>query len=208
MDTAVGPRPGSGRGGREAEDLRVRRTVAAIRSAFTDLLAETDPENITVAALCERAVVHRSTFYRHYPTVTDLLKETLDLYNRAYLARVEHLRLPGDLAAINAEFFRFALGNGPAYERLVCHPRCSAWGREMLLDLVRSTWRTAPLFERLEDGSREILLSYLHSVGTSLYCQWLHDGRSMTLDEVIELSTTLLCRGVEGFVELTDRRGR
>ena len=47
-------------------DLRVRRTNKFLWEALMSLLTESDFESITVAAICERAMVHRTTFYKHY----------------------------------------------------------------------------------------------------------------------------------------------
>ena len=47
-------------------DLRIRRTYKFLWDALMALLAERDFEAITVTDLCERAMVHRTTFYKHY----------------------------------------------------------------------------------------------------------------------------------------------
>jgi AcrR family transcriptional regulator len=47
-------------------DLRVRRTNKFLWEALMSLLEENDFESITVTAICERAMVHRTTFYTHY----------------------------------------------------------------------------------------------------------------------------------------------
>ena len=47
------------------EDLRVVKTIAAIKRAFDELICEQDFERITVKELCERAQINKKTFY-HY----------------------------------------------------------------------------------------------------------------------------------------------
>ncbi|HLO29880.1 MAG TPA: TetR/AcrR family transcriptional regulator C-terminal domain-containing protein [Anaerolineales bacterium] len=54
-------------------DLRVRRTYKFLWEALMSLLEERDLESITVAAICERAMVHRTTFYKHYEDKYGLL---------------------------------------------------------------------------------------------------------------------------------------
>jgi len=54
-------------------DLRVRRTNKFLWEALMSLLTERDFESITVAAICERAMVHRTTFYKHYEDKHGLL---------------------------------------------------------------------------------------------------------------------------------------
>ena len=54
-------------------DMRVRRTHKFLWDPLMSLLAERDFESITVAAICERAMVHRTTFYKHYEDKHGLL---------------------------------------------------------------------------------------------------------------------------------------
>ena len=60
-------------------------TARLLDEAMAALLAEKDLEFITVKELCERAGVNRSTFYLHYETIADLLRETVDNILKSFL---------------------------------------------------------------------------------------------------------------------------
>lgn len=47
-------------------DLRVYKTYKALHEAFTQLLEQKSFEELTVNELCERAVIRRATFYKHF----------------------------------------------------------------------------------------------------------------------------------------------
>lgn len=47
-------------------DLRIIKTHKALTEAFWQMLAEKKFEDITVNELCERAMVRRATFYKHF----------------------------------------------------------------------------------------------------------------------------------------------
>lgn len=47
-------------------DLRVRKTYSALITACTDLMSEMRFEEITVAMLCDKAMIRRTTFYKHF----------------------------------------------------------------------------------------------------------------------------------------------
>lgn len=47
-------------------DLRIERTYLFLHNAFTQLLEEKRFEDFTVNELCERAMIRRTTFYKHF----------------------------------------------------------------------------------------------------------------------------------------------
>ncbi len=51
-------------------------TAARMDEAFLELIEKKDFAYVTVKEICEKAGVNRSTFYLHYETVADLLKES------------------------------------------------------------------------------------------------------------------------------------
>ena len=54
-------------------DLRIRRTHKLLWQALMALITEQEFEAITVKEICDRAMVHRTTFYNHYEDKYDLL---------------------------------------------------------------------------------------------------------------------------------------
>lgn len=54
-------------------DLRVRRTYKLLSQALLSLLLEKSFEEIFVTDICERAMVHRTTFYKHFEDKYHLL---------------------------------------------------------------------------------------------------------------------------------------
>lgn len=58
-----------------ATDARVRRTRDALRAALLELLQERPFEQITIRELAASAGIGYTTFFRHYPTIADLLQE-------------------------------------------------------------------------------------------------------------------------------------
>jgi AcrR family transcriptional regulator len=58
-------------------DRRTERTRRALMTAFVDLLLAEGYEAVTVERIVERANVGRSTFYIHYKSKEDLLKESM-----------------------------------------------------------------------------------------------------------------------------------
>ena len=58
-----------------SKDLRVRRTLKAIRSAFYELVLTKNYSDISITELTDLAEINRKTFYLHYSSLEDLVKE-------------------------------------------------------------------------------------------------------------------------------------
>ena len=50
----------------EKMDLRIRKTYLNLHNAFDSLLEEKRFEDLTVNELCDRAMIRRTTFYKHF----------------------------------------------------------------------------------------------------------------------------------------------
>lgn len=73
--------------GTEKEDARIRRSKRDLRCALMELLKSTPFEKITVIEICDKAMLNKVTFYKHYADKYDLfddcIKEIgLDIYAR------------------------------------------------------------------------------------------------------------------------------
>lgn len=75
----------------EQADLRVRRTHKLLWEALMAELSERAFEEITVKDICERAMVHRTTFYKHYEDKYALLEQGLRQMYDALVADEEHM---------------------------------------------------------------------------------------------------------------------
>jgi AcrR family transcriptional regulator len=120
----------------EHVDPRTRRTVTALRNALLVLAESTPVTEIDVSALCRAAGVHRTTFYKHFATVSDLARCLVT----GLLARIDdpaiaaERGLSGWLTAVleqvaaNRHTYRHILaGNGdPAVQRLLCERLAAA----------------------------------------------------------------------------------
>ena len=74
----------------EQGDLRVRRTHKFLWEALMAELAERPFEEITVKDICERAMVHRTTFYKHYEDKYALLEQGMRQMYDALVAGAQH----------------------------------------------------------------------------------------------------------------------
>ena len=66
-------------------DLRIERTYMFLHNSFTSLLEEKRFEEITVNELCDRAMIRRTTFYKHFANKYEYfifyMKEICETFN-------------------------------------------------------------------------------------------------------------------------------
>lgn len=126
-------------------DLRVRRTQKHLQGALIALTLEKGYAAVTVQDLTARAMVNRSTFYRHYDTKDDLVKQCLqrlfDGIPRADLKEVAQA-YPTELPPATVHFFRHIAQHAAFY-------------KAMLTDGVPSF--TEQLYANIEAGIRQEL---------------------------------------------------
>ena len=103
-------------------DLRVKKTYRALFDAFTELLEEHRFEDLTVAMLCDRAMIRRTTFYKHFRDKNDYFAFYIDELmtglpqNRTDAVDAEPL---DDVQALRHEVFDDAMNMILAHEQLM-----------------------------------------------------------------------------------------
>ena len=182
------------------EDLRIQKTMSAIKESFEALICEKEYNEITVTELCQRAKINKKTFYHYYPTLDDLLREMQMELSSAYIDLVKDYRLPEDAEKVNRIFFEYSAAQGLAYEKITCSSGSySASQQAMYRQVMDATWGKSPAFQKLSREAQNLVLTFINSFGVGCYRQWVADGKKVPLEQVIRLSGTLMCGGLDKF---------
>lgn len=80
-------------------------TALLMDQALLLLLENKEYDFITVKEVCEKAGVNRSTFYLHYESMDDLLKEVIDLINKRFLSAFNNISIDPNKLDKNELFF-------------------------------------------------------------------------------------------------------
>ena len=185
------------------EDLRVQKTISAIKKAFEELICEKDYDSIKVTELCQRSMINKKTFYHYYPSLDDLLAEMQAELSEAYLERVKDYRLPRDVAKVNRAFFEYSAEQGLAYEKITCATGAYSQTRQEMIDrVIAETWGESEAFRTLNPSQQRMVLNFISTVSVGCYREWVADGKQMPLEDVIQLSTTLMCGGLDRFFHI------
>lgn len=181
-------------------DLRVKKTEGSIQQAFLDLRRQKPLEKITVKELCQRAEIHKSTFYSHYE---DLYALSDALETQVVEQVIFGLRHPEYVFERPAQFTRELFqGYWTQDERIQILFSGSRSGRmvEKVEESVKQlVFRQHPEYARNPD--MHIFLSYTVYGGYHAYIR----SRDLPREQVVELISQLSERGKD---LLDQRAGR
>ena len=180
------------------EDLRSRRTKEFIRKAFEEMICEMDYEQISIKELTERANINRKTFYLHYNTLDDLLRELQNEMAQMFIERTKGMERPRDMDKITREFFLVHEELGKLGERITCSGSYKYISRRITSDIMTETWKNG----RQSPYVQNIIMTFVSQSTLEIYKQWVADGKKIPLEEIIKIATKLVCNGVNGINEI------
>lgn len=135
-------------------DLRIKKTYRALFEAFTELLEEYRFEDLTVAMLCEHAMIRRTTFYKHFRDKNDYFAFYIDeLMSGLPQKRADKggAAPADDVRMLRHEVFDDAMNLILAHERLM----------DNILASSMSGTLTAMICDRIARSIRERVMSTL-----------------------------------------------
>ena len=186
--------------GQEKTDLRVIRTRKAIREAFCSMIMEMDYSDITIKELTRRAMINRNTFYLHYESMDALLRELQEEIAGEFIEKQVSYTKMADIRRMIRVFFEYMATQSPLQDRLLC-----SGSYRFFYDRVnQQVMGHRKLMNRgafgLDEASENIIFTYYGSITAALYRQWVADGKKLSLEEVIQLATKLICEGMSSVV--------
>ncbi len=160
-------------------DLQVQRTRKLIQEAFIGLTVEKGYDLVTVQDIVDRAMINRSTFYRHYLDKDDLLSKYMDevtgvTFKDAVVDEVHDpeptpsglVKLLSHIQSVS-EFYRIMLGSNG-------HPLVSDCLRRKIESRIRSQ-----IAKDATQDSKSILLEmrlrYISGAGIGAILWWVEN---------------------------------
>lgn len=165
------------------EDLRVRRTHKLLWEALMAELALRPFEEITVREICERAMVHRSTFYMHYEDKYALLEQGVRQMYDKLVAAEEHV--PPSAFSVDrpppyfVRLFEHAAEHQQFYKLMLCGEgvgRFQKLVKEYLIDVISTKTREGTPTTQKPPVSVVMHVHFIAGAVLSLLAWWLeHD---------------------------------
>lgn len=121
-------------------DLRVQKTRSALVNALYDLMSQKSLDDITVTEICERAIVRKATFYKHFGDKTELLVYMIREMQHVAQENNEIGYDPSDPPSYYTGVFRYLMDFIDSNERFivsVLKSNASSFVRNLLEEEVR-----------------------------------------------------------------------
>ncbi len=179
----------------KTDDLRVRRTRKLLQKALLEATIEKGFAEVSVRDITERAMVNRSTFYRHFLDKYDLLSRYLEeLY--AQVPPQEGGLTPGDgrgqdpdqlpvwlvgmlkHVQLHTEFYRVMLGKkgDPAF--------CAEGFRQFIAKQFREMLPADGAAANPTRPPIDLSVSYISHAAIGVIMWWLEDEQAHTAEQV------------------------
>lgn len=182
-------------------DARARRTHTALITAAQELICELTPDELSVVAVTRRAKVHRKTFYRHFPTIDDLLTALLDDAASRYTTAALTLPKNANYISLNRLFINYLTSCDPWVERIYCEPSYSQLcNRLSAMNLRHNRERFNP-FAHLPPAEQALVNNFMVSSSIGVFRHWVATGKRVPVERLIELSGQLLEHGASAVAQ-------
>jgi len=183
----------------EKTDLRVQRTYKLLTDALVVLLSEKGFEDISVGEICERAMVRRATFYKHfgdkYELFTFMIKELQRQFHKRNSIQCDPKRPQMYYTGMAENAFTFFEQNKAMVTSVI-----NSSASSILLDLLSTQIEINVRDKLKEDAARGYtlpgkpeILALLYT-GALLYLakKWIQQDLKMQKDEIIEEGIKIL----------------
>ena len=130
-----------------------------------------------------------------------LLQELQDEIAGEFIEKQVSYTKMADIRRMIRVFFEYMATQSPLQDRLLC-----SGSYQFFYDRInQQIMGHRKLMNRgvfgLDEASENLIFAYYGSITAILYRQWVADGKKLSLEDVIELATKLICEGMSGVVK-------
>lgn len=182
------------------KDRRIAKTKNAVQAAYFDILSEHKDRKITVAEIARRANIDRKTFYLHYESVEDIIKE---FCKDKIIEYIEKKDLKSKLQQGFSILMLFEVMNGLIAENLEIMELISIQNennyffnliKKMLIDALCGNFSS---YFPFGDTELRVYSEFYISGIISVYRTWINNNVPLTVDKLAEMVTKVSLKGLE-----------
>ena len=151
--------------------------------------------------MTQRAQINRKTFYLHYNSLDDLLEELqLEIIEHFTRREVSYSNM-NDIKDLIRVFFEHATHMPLLHERLMCSGSYYPFWEKINKQIMEHRKETNRWAFGMDEYSENLVFAYYGANSTLLFRQWVADGKKLSLEELIDVATKLICHGMSSVVK-------
>ncbi|MGN0299075.1 MAG: TetR/AcrR family transcriptional regulator [Lachnospiraceae bacterium] len=184
-------------------DRRILKTRAAIMQAYLDLMMNSKNKKITISQIARTANIDRKTFYLHYDSVEDIIKELTqtkvdelihDIKKQALSGKaftmVNFFEILNHMVEDNLSFFKF-ISKNQEYDYFF---------DKMKELLVQEIVNNYPDFFGYSETELTLYTEFYISGIISVYVRWLREQIPISIDDLARLVNRASCEGLQSLL--------
>lgn len=182
-------------------------TASLMDEALLALLQKKEYEYITIKEVCRKAGVNRSTFYLHYESMDDLLKESIEMINKRFYDAFGKLPFP-DVAKLDKKqcvfvtaeyltpYLTFIKDNKEVF-RLRCDKSALFESQKTFDSMYKKLFQ--PVLDKfgVPKSEQAYLFSYYFGGTLRVVMKWLENECEKPVDEVVKIIEKCISANLE-----------
>ena len=177
--------------GEKMKDRRITKTRKSIQNAYLNLLRQKGTEKITISDIAREADIDRKTFYLHYDSTEDIIREyTIRSFFSLSFDRKIFAKEVNSMLAEHLEFCRMVAGN----------PSLGFFWNEVQNVTVDILSEIYARHSRLPESDLKIQVSFFVAGAMYVYQRWLRDEIPCSMEELGDKVSQIAFTGVQSIL--------
>lgn len=185
----------------DKNDLRVRNTKKRLRQTFARLMSEKTLQSITVAELCARAEINRSTFYAHYSDIYDLQQKLEQEIYLEFQMTLSQVNLANNISEDTVPLFMLTIFSFLKRNADMCAVFLGPHSdRQFVMNLLETAKKTTmvqygQIYKKASSHQLELFYTFIAYGCIGLLEYWMKNGFTESVEEMAQLSNLMIIKG-------------
>ncbi|ADU32022.1 TetR/AcrR family transcriptional regulator [Evansella cellulosilytica] len=182
-------------------DRRKKYTRMVLKESLMNILKEKPISNITIKEICEGADINRSTFYSHFSSQYDLLKQIEDEIMNDVNDTLSHYNYNKDDEALQmtVKVLEYVKENSDVCEVLFSEHGDVHFQRRVMMLAHEHTMKSILARSDIEHEVSQYASLFTISGSIHVVQRWLKNGMDTPPKELAEIIITLIKKGTSAF---------
>lgn len=184
-------------------DRRVEKTKHAIKEAYFGILMEGRGKKLTITEIARRANIDRKTFYLHYGSVEDIIREFTKEKVEEIVRSLKEVIVFEDSFRIKQVFERLnkaVYENLEVFEFLSKNKEYDYFIEQMRKMLVQIVVESGGKYFSMQENELKFYAEFFVSGIISAYTFWLSTGMPISIDEMSDNVSIAAMQGLKGIL--------